>query len=406
MSSQNKRAWVTWSLPVVVTAVVLIALATTGGTPEGSSAPASVTPTTAFADREPTLPLEPYDYGVDLPAYVLAGDAAFDTEPADVPATNEIATLGRVLFYDVNLSANRTVRCASCHVQVHAFTDPLIRSQGLLGVRTRRNSMALTNARFNPTGRYLWDEAAPSLEDQVLLPFVDPLEMGLTAGELTARVESQAYYRPLFEDAFGDGQVTDDRVATALAQFIRAMVSFGSPYDQGRLQVSAPLDPFPNLTDEENEGKRLFFTPIAEGGGSCSSCHIGEAQVSRPDGPANNGVDPPILDVAVPDLGRFEVTGDVTDIGRFRVPSLRNVAVTAPYMHDGRLASLDEVIEHYNTMIQPHENLAPELQDGAGDPVRLGFTGEQVAALVAFLETLTDDEFLSDERFAEPFLDN
>ena len=308
-----------------------------------------------------------------------------------------------MLFYDVNLSANRTVRCASCHVQVHAFTDPLVRSQGLLGGRTRRNSMALANARFNPTGRYLWDEAAASLEDQVLMPFVDPLEMGLTGDQVVARIEAQEYYPPLFEAAYGDGQVTGERVATALAQFIRAMVSFGSRYDEGRAEVASPLDPFPNFTDEENEGKRLFFTPIADGGGSCASCHVGEAQVTRPDGPANNGVDPPILDVAVPDLGAFEVTGDVADIGRFRVPSLRNVEVTAPYMHDGRFATLDEVVAHYNTMIQPHENLAPELRDPNGEPVRLGFDADQSAALIAFLLTLTDDEFLADERFAEPF---
>ncbi len=369
-----------------------------------------MTPTTGFADREPTLPDEPYDYRVELPAHVLASDAEFDTRPGTRPvdgaAANELATLGRVLFYDVNLSANRTVRCASCHVQVHSFTDPLIRSQGLLGARTRRNSMALANARFNPTGRYLWDEAAASLEDQVLLPFVDPLEMGLAPGQLVDRVETQAYYGPLFEAAYGDREVTDERVATALAQFIGAMVSFESRYDEGRGQVTSPLDEFPNFTTEENEGKRLFFTPIADGGGSCASCHVGEALVSRPDGPANNGVDPPVLEVVVPDLGAFEVTGEPADVGRFRVPSLRNVAVTSPYMHDGRLPSLEAVVEHYNTMIQPHENLSSELRDSVGDPVRLGFTPDQTEALVAFLLTLTDDDFLTDERFAEPFRDN
>jgi cytochrome c peroxidase len=379
----------------------------TGSVPGTSTAPApsegATTPTTGFADREPSLPATPYDYAVALPAHVERTDLQFDTEPSDVPVTDDIATLGRVLFYDVNLSANRTVRCASCHVQIHSFTDPLVRSQGLFGVRTRRNSMPLANARFNPSGRYLWDEKAASLEDQVLMPFVDPLEMGLSGPELIGQVETQSYYRPLFENAYGDGQVTGERIASALAQFVRAMVSFGSRYDEGRAQVASPLDPFPNLTDVENDGKQLFFTSIDEGGGSCASCHVGEGQLSRPAGLANNGVDPPFGEVAPPDLGAFEVTGDVADVGRFRVPSLRNVEVTGPYMHDGRFASLEAVVEHYNSMIQPHENLSSELRDDAGDPVRLSFDEDQVAALVAFLHTLTDEEFLVDERFSEPF---
>ena len=416
MLAWSRRSWATWSPPVIIALVVLIALQTSGGTSnDGAGAAVSltssettqrqgaVTPTTGFADRKPTLPGEAFDYGADLPAHVGSSAEAFDTRPAGVGDSDEIATLGRVLFYDVNLSANRTVRCASCHSQVHSFTDPLVRSQGLLGVRTRRNSMALANVRFNPSGRYLWGEQAPSLEEQVLMPFVDPLEMGMSRDGLLNRIEEQSYYEPLFDAAYGDGDVTEDRISTALAQFLRAMVSVNSSYDEGRAEVSSPLDPFPNFSDTENEGKRLFLTPIADGGGGCASCHVGELQLNRPDHLANNGIDQPSADFQAPDLGAFEVTGASGDVGRFRVPSLRNIEVTAPYMHDGRFESLEDVIEHYDTMIQPHENLSDELRDDAGRPVRLGFDEDQVAALVAFLHTLTDDEFLRDERFSEPF---
>ena len=416
MPAWSERPWLTWTPPAVVALVVVVALQLGGGadgepdpgvTPSTDRSAATttptITPTTGFADREPTLPARPYAYAVDLPDHVAASVAPFDTQPPDQDVSDEITTLGRVLFYDVNLSANRTVRCASCHVQVHSFTDPLVRSQGLLGVRTRRNSMALANARFNPTGRYLWDERASSLEAQVLMPFVDPLEMGMSDVGLVERIEGQAYYGPLFEAAYGDDAVTGERVAIALAQFIRAMVSFASPYDEGRAEVSSPLDPFPDFTDLENEGKRLFFTTVEDGGGSCATCHVGEAQVLRPEGPANNGVDPPSIEVVAPDLGVFEVTGDRSDTGRFRVPSLRNVEVTGPYMHDGRFTSLEAVVRHYSTMIQPHENLAAELRDADGRPVRPSFDDEQVAALVAFLRTLTDEGFLNDERFSEPF---
>ncbi|MGI9612014.1 MAG: cytochrome-c peroxidase [Acidimicrobiales bacterium] len=418
MLAWSRRSWLTWSPPVVIALVVLIALQTSGGaSDDGTAAPPSpslsettlqpqgdaVTPTTGFADREPTLPADPFDYGVELPAHVGAGADAFDTRPAGVAESDEIATLGRVLFYDVNLSANRTVRCASCHSQVHSFTDPLVRSQGLLGVRTRRNSMALANVGFNPSGRYLWGEQAPSLEEQVVMPFVDPLEMGMSRDGLLARIEEQSYYEPLFDAAYGDDQVTEGRVSTALAQFLRAMVSVDSPYDDGRAEVSSPLEPFPNFTDMENEGKQLFFTPIADGGGGCAGCHVGELQLNRPGGLANNGIDRPTAEFQAPDLGAFEATGVRRDVGRFRVPSLRNIEVTGPYMHDGRLESLADVIDHYNTTIQPHENLSDELRDDAGGPVRLGFDEGQVAALVAFLHTLTDDEFLRDERFGEPF---
>ena len=436
MSAWSERRWLTWAPPVIIAVLVVAVLQLGGGEPAATPAPGAspdgadggderptitatdspnseTTPTTGFAERLPSLPDDPFDYTTELPPHVeevvLASSvhrplSELDSTPPDAPITDEGATLGRVLFYDVNLSANRTVRCASCHAQANSFTDPLVLSQGFAGVRTRRNSMQLANARFNATGRYLWDEAAPSLEIQMLMPFVDEAEMGLNEQALLARIAERPFYRDLFIDAFGDDALTIDRVTGALAQFVRAMVSVDSRYDQGRAEASSPLEPFDGFTDAENEGKALFFTEVADGGGSCSSCHTSEVQLNSPDGLENNGIDPPTDVFSPPDLGAFEVTGRPDDIGKFRVPSLRNIDVTGPFMHDGRLPTLEAVIDHYNSGIQAHENLSPRLKDGNGDPVRLGFDEGQKAALVAFLRTLTDDAFLTDPRFAEPFL--
>lgn len=326
-----------------------------------------------------------------------------ESSPADNTITNTGATLGRVLFYDVSLSRNRTVRCASCHVQANSFADPLVFSQGVDGFRTRRNSMSLANAAFNPSGRYLWDEAAESLEAQVLLPFEDRLEMDLPLAGVFQRIQERSYYESLFEDAFGDRDVTSERVAAALAQFVRSMVSADARYDQGRAEMESPLDPFPNFTDEENAGKELFFTSRLLGGAGCASCHTSEAQINSSDGLKNNGIDPPTAERQASDLGGFEVTNDLSQLGSFRVPSLRNVEVSGPYMHDGRFVSLEAVIDHYSEGIQPHENLSNELRGGAGQPLDLPFTDEQKSALRAFLSTLTDEAFLIDERFSEPF---
>ena len=380
----------------------------TESTPTGAG---PTTPTTSFAQRLPALPAEPFSYLNELPEHFLVNSidgtmhrpvVELDSTPVDNPTTNEGATLGRVLFYDVNLSSNHTVRCASCHVQGNGFSDPLVLSQGVGRSRTRRNSMGLANAVFNASGRYFWDERAGTLESQVLQPFLDPIEMALPLEIVVQRIEERRYYDQLFIDAFGDATVNPGRIAAALAQFIRAMVSADAPYDRGRAQVSSPLDPFPNFTDEENRGKQLFYTAIDDGGGGCSNCHTSEAQVNTPTGLKNNGIDPPLAVSQAPDLGRFEVTLDLSELGSFRVPSLRNVGVSGPYMHDGRFVSLEAVVDHYNDGIQPHENLSAELR-GPGVPIRMGFDEADKAALVAFLHTLTDQTFLTDERFSEPF---
>ena len=182
----------------------------------------------------PTLPDAPYEYtdaDLTLPAHFTAdgpdGIAATDNTPYDNPATDDGATLGRVLFYDTRLSANDSVSCASCHLQRHGFSDPRRFSVGFDGRSTRRHAMSLTNARYYARGRFFWDERAETLEAQVLVPIEDPIEMGLPLEALEEKLRAAPYYPPLFERAFGSRAITADRIARALAQFVRALASLG-----------------------------------------------------------------------------------------------------------------------------------------------------------------------------------
>lgn len=264
--------------------------------------------------------------------------------------------------------------------------------------------MSLANLMFNETGAFFWDERAVSLEAQAIDPFADPIELSLAPEEVVQRILALDYYEPLFEDAFGDGSfdeqgVTMDRVGLALAQFMRSMTSTNAPYDAGRAMVDNPQDNFPTFTEQENEGKTIFFTPATSGGGGCAGCHMTEAFIGPATADGNNGLDPG--DTA--DLGVYEITSDEAQRSSFRVSSLRNVEVTGPYMHDGRFATLEEVIDHYSDNIAPHPNLSIRLQDANGNPVRPLFSSEDKAALLAFLQTLTDRTFLTDVRFSDPF---
>ncbi len=322
-----------------------------------------------------------------------------DNTPGDNPTTDEGATLGRVLFYDISLSQNGTISCASCHKQELGFSDDRRRSVGFAGGETRRHSMGLTNARFNRRRRAFWDERAASLEDQALQPVQDLVEMGLTLAEAEDRVRGQSFYPPLFEAAFGDPQVTSDRMAKAIAQYVRSLVSVGSKYDTGRAMVDSPLDRFPNFTPEENAGKFLFMASRIGGGADCVGCHTTEAFINSKAGPINPGLDLSNED----DSGAFEATGQIRDSGAFRIPSLKNIGVTAPYMHDGRFATLEEVVEHYSTDVQANPNLDVGLQDFDGSPLQFNFTQGNISSIVAFLHTLTDHEMLRDVRFSDPF---
>ena len=358
---------------------------------------------------EITLPDEPFDYAsLNLPSHFTnnvpganlpTSINGTDNTPTNNQITNDGATLGRVLFYDKKLSANGTIACASCHQQDKGFSDDAVLSLGFAGGTTGRHSMTLINSRFYQRGRFFWDERASTLEEQVLMPFQDAVEMGMTLDEVVNTVESQTYYPELFEKAFGSTEVTSERISLALAQFVRSIVSYSSKYDAGRANAAAPGANFSNFTAEENLGKNLFFATIPNGGGACFGCHTTEAFISANPGPLNNGLDAS----STTDLGAGSVFTNPIFVGRFKTSTLRNIELTAPYMHDGRFATLEEVVEHYNSGIQNHPTLSPALTDANNNPIRLNFTPEEKAALVAFLKTLTDNTLASEEKWSDPF---
>ena len=334
----------------------------------------------------PTLPDAPYDYdGITLPSHLAAAPIqAEDNTPASNPITDVGATLGRVLFHDVRLSQNETIACSSCHLQDRGFSDPDRFSEGFEGERTTRNSMGLAFARFYDGGEFFWDERAGTLEDQVLMPIQDHVEMGMTLDEAVSRLEATAFYPGLFADAFGTPDVTSERVSRALAQFVRSIVAPNSRYDAARqAQGGPPGRRMAGLTDQENDGLDLFFGP-----GRCAQCHRGDLFVG--DQARNNGLDATITD---------EGAGN----GRFKTGSLRNVALTAPYMHDGRFETLADVVDHYSTGIQDSPNLDARLRERNGRPIRPSFTAAERDALVAFLLTLTDETLATDPRWSDPF---
>jgi cytochrome c peroxidase len=299
-----------------------------------------------------------------LPPYFDEIAATHDNTPSHNPITDHGATLGRVLFYDKSLSANGTTSCASCHKQKLAFTDEKTLSIGFQGKPVTRNSMSLINARYYRSGRFFWDERAATLEEQTLMPIRNPVEMGHTLPALVEQLQADEIYPPLFDKAFNSSAVSADRMGKAMAQFIRSIVSYRSKYDVGRAAVDSVYDRFPNFTDQENYGKEQFLER-----GQCAQCHLQDTTTSERtrqsafffiDGPAVNGVDGEIHDS---DTGVGGRTGVVKDRGAFKAPSLRNIELTGPYMHDGRFATIDRVLEHYNWSVRPHPNLDPRLSE-------------------------------------------
>lgn len=343
------------------------------------------------------LPESSFNYiALNLPFHFGAPPiSSTDNTPVNTnPITNDGATLGRVLFYDKSLSLNNTIACASCHKQENSFTDPLQFSKGFLGGLTDRNSMSLANARYYANGRFFWDERAVTLEDQTLMPIQHPVEMGMTLDSLEKKLAAKDYYKVLFRKAFGDESVTRDRISKALAQFIRSMVSYQSKYDDGLATLGhppAPNEDLPGFSQIENQGLRVFNANCA---GPCHNTELQTMPVAR-----NNG-----LDLVYNDNGVGKVTGRAIDNGKFKSPSLRNVMLTAPYMHDGRFLTIEQVIEHYSTGVKNHPNLDNRLKDPVTGQARpLNLTQQQKNAIVAFLNTLTDNKFVTDIKYSNPF---
>jgi cytochrome c peroxidase len=346
------------------------------------------------------LPATVFNYSApSLPAHLNAPNILAQVNtPADNPVTDWGATLGRVLFYDKILSVNNSISCASCHKQQNGFSDNLVLSKGFNNGNTGRHSMSLVNARYYPNRRFFWDERAATLEQQVLQPIQDAVEMGLRLDTMVNRLNSKKHYPVLFEKAFADKTITADKVSKALAQFVRSIVSYQTKFDTGLATVppgsNIGITVFPNYSASENRGKALFFSPEL----ACGSCH-GTQTLTAPNA-QNNG-----LDATFTDLGLGGVNGNNADNGKFKVPSLKSIELTAPYMHDGRFATLEQVVEHYNSGVQANANLAPQLRNpppGMGVK-RLNLTQQQKDDLIAFLKTLTDRTINSDTKFSNPF---
>jgi cytochrome c peroxidase len=339
----------------------------------------------AAPPKVPSLPAETagyVEYAIDdLPTHFMYGAvAALDNTPADNLLTDAGATLGRVLFYDTRLSHDNSTSCASCHKQENDFSDPSQFSTGIGGQQTTRHSMGLNNGKYYVNGTAFWDERAGSLEEQALIPIESPTEMGSTLSEVVGKLNQTTFYPVLFQAAFGSPDITPDRIAKAIAQFERAMVSYQSKYDTAFSPGSLEPDFESVFTADELAGQAMFH-----GAGRCAGCHTTDAQVGQQI--HNIG-----LDVFPVDEGAGE--------GRFKTPSLRNVAVRGRFMHDGRFSTLQQVVEFYNLFVQDN----PALSESLRNPLQLGLNSQQVLQLVAYLNTLTDNTFLTSELFSDPFV--
>lgn len=340
----------------------------------------------------PGLPAQLAEYVkyavTDLPNHFKNGAVAnTNNTPATNPTTDAGATLGRVLFYDKRMSHGDGVACASCHRQANGFSDPNQFSKGFDGQLTGRHSMGITNAVYYANGKAFWDERAASLEDQALIPIQSTVEMGMTLPALVEKLSATSYYPTLFQAAFGTPEITPERIGKAIAQFERSMVSYKSKYDSAfTANPGGPPNFAAVFTAEELAGRDLFH-----GAGKCSQCHTTDAQVG--DQARNIGLDATNTDVGAGN-------------GKFKTTSLRNVGVRERFMHDGRFTSLEQVVEFYNSGIQANPNLDGRLKDlFSGQPIRLNLTQTQVDSLVAYLHTLTDQQFLNDAKFSDPFVE-
>jgi cytochrome c peroxidase len=339
------------------------------------------------------------------PAYILKNNLGTNT------ITDKTATLGRVLFYDKNLSINNTISCANCHQQKFAFGDTAVVSAGVEGGLTIRHSMRLINTRFANEAKFFWNERAANLTTQTTMPIQDHLEMGFSGtngrgdfSTLTSKLSTINYYKE-FKFTFGDTLVSENRIQIALASFISSIQSFDSKYDIGRAQVNNDNQAFPNFTAQENQGKNLFITaPVfnaaglrTTGGLGCNVCH------NAPE----FDIDPNTLNNGIIGVANAATGIDITNTRAATLRDLTNAtgAINTPMMHTGVLRSLRAVINHYNTInLNPRNtNLDPRLRPG-GVGQNLNVTEAEIAAVVAFMQTLGGNNVYVDKKWSNPFL--
>lgn len=326
----------------------------------------------------------------DLSPYEIHLPAKWDALP--VPANNPLTiagvNLGRKLFYDPILSKDYTISCASCHKPERAFADETALSYGVQHLIGKRNAPPLFNLAWADNTpsihKYFWDGGATSLERQVYGPITSSFEMAANLDTVTFRLNQNKTYKILFKKAFGIDSITDNYLSMALAQFERTLISSNAPFD---LYLKGSR----NLTQAELNGMNLFFT---EGKGDCAHCHVNSVLFTDFSF-QNNGLS------EKPDSGLARITGKASDMGKFKVPSLRNLIFTAPYMHDGRFATLPEVIDFYNSSTKNSptvsEFISKHFASGG-----LNLTPKDKADLIAFLLTLSDSSFIQTKAFLKP----
>lgn len=368
--------------------------------------------TTITTTQTPVLPATPYDYQSRFKHQPITGwGGNFDS------INNQVATLGRVLFYEKKLSANGTVSCGSCHMQNKAFADLKASSNGLVLGKTPRNSPTICN--ISSQSRFFLDGRETDLGEMVLKPIGNHLEMGIDdVNTIVPRVQQLDYYKPLFKNAFGDENITLQRIAVSLKTFLKSIVSFESKFD---LAPSSNNNSY--FTLDERIGRQLFNASLP-----CSQCHSGNNMTGWSGSDFRNIG----LETSYTDKGAtFMNIGSAEQVeGFFKVPTLRNIALTGPYMHDGRFNTLEEVIDFYTKNIQPHPNLSSNLQTGgwsapkpvldpaieafaevpsnastsSGEPIRFQITDYQKRCLIAYLNTFTDTKMITEPMYSDPFV--
>lgn len=383
-------------LPIVLAAVLLAGVGCRKEDPAPDPAPAPEDPDTTAHHVPP--PYDPTPYQLVLPTNLPP--MSF---PPDNPLTVAGVRLGRYLFYEERLSGDNTMSCSTCHAPALAFTDGHAVSTGIDGIAGTRSAMPLMNLGYSSF--FFWDGRAATLEEQILQPVPNPIEMHQTWPATMAKLQADTAYTDLFHAAFGTETVDSLLVAKALAQFLRTLVTGNSDFDKA-IRFEGVMTP------EAQQGYQLFqleggavgqiipvagSTPVVgQGGADCFHCHSPGGNLFTDEQFHNNG-----LDVTFADPGRGGVTGDPYDEGKFKTPTLRNIMLTAPYMHDGRFATIDEVLDHYND--GGHASLTVDPFMKFTDPEEtLGLTPEKRAQIKAFLNALTDMDFVTDPAFQDP----
>jgi cytochrome c peroxidase len=351
---------------------------------------------------DPVYMLEPKQ-DVFAANYNYTGITNLASKTGIVSINSQKAAIGRLLFYDNRLSINGKVNCGTCHLQEKSFSDGKALSSGVFNEKTKRNSMAIINpddpsSSIKSKLKFFWDGRAMDLNQLALAPAKNHVEMGLDNGaNIEKSIRNVAYYQTSFANV--GLAITEGNISACLSEFLRSMQGFSSRFDEGINQsgvsiATIPTTVFPNFTAQENTGKYLFYVSY-----NCVNCHGITSKMPQNTSSYNGDNRALMMNIGL------DADGENTDetAKQFKAPSLRNIAVTAPYMHDGRFNSLEDVINHYSKGIKKNKNLASEFLNGV-TPKQFNIPDADAAALVAFLNTLTDNSFLTDKRFSNPYL--